>query len=195
MGLGHCCRGSSTKTRRELAKESRFRRARGWGGEGRGGLGSGGVEAAPAALLRAPWEVDLLPGQGCGMGGSRRAARSEEAPQPLEAQKLGARRVPGTETGHLPLCKGVSSPVLTHFPRLKGRRGGCGSGRGGGGVYFRKPRCQAHAPRSGARADALHLGYRRLWQREPRGGQGARPRRAPCCLPVALSGLPLCGCG
>lgn len=59
------------------------------------------MEAAPAALPRAPWEVGLFPGQGCWMGGSRRAARPEEVPQPLESQRLGAQGVLSAENRHL----------------------------------------------------------------------------------------------
>lgn len=43
----------------------------------------------------------FVPGAGCWMGGSRSAARSEEAPQSPEAQRVGARGVPGAEKGHL----------------------------------------------------------------------------------------------
>lgn len=88
--------------------------------------GWAGVEATPAALLRAPREVRLFPGQRCWTGGSRRAARSEEAPRPREAQSLGAREVPVTENGHLPFCKGGFFPRPHHFPRPKGRQGGPG---------------------------------------------------------------------
>lgn len=87
--------------------------------------GWAGVEAAPAAL-RAPREVRLFPGQRCWTGGSRRAARSEEAPRPREAQSLGAREVPVTENGYLPFCKGGFFPRPHHFPRPKGRQDGPG---------------------------------------------------------------------
>lgn len=40
------------------------------------------------------------------MSGSRRAARSEEAPHPLEARRLQARGVPGAENGHSPFVRG-----------------------------------------------------------------------------------------
>ena len=68
----------------------------GWAGVGWGGGGS----RCPSAC--APGGA-FVPGAAVWTGGSRRAARSEEAPRPRETQSLGARGVPGTRKRASPL--------------------------------------------------------------------------------------------
>lgn len=85
VGLGYCCRGSLAKIRQELDTECGFRRERGWEG-----VGGGEWEVAPAALLRAPWEVCLLPAQGCWIDGSRPAALPEDAAHHRGTETWGA---------------------------------------------------------------------------------------------------------
>lgn len=115
VGLGHCCTRSSAKIRRELAAESGLLRAR-----GRGGLGRGGAETAPAAVVRAPWEVRLFPVPRTGVLDRReqtcRAFRgSARATGGSETWGAGCVWVPSTKNGHLSFCERVSSLVLTYF--------------------------------------------------------------------------------
>lgn len=182
--------GSRTRLRGILCRDEagaatvcRFR-----GGES--GVGWGGVEAAPAALWRAPWEVGLLP-PGPGMMDGWEQTPSKEAPQPLEAQIPGTGGVPSAKKKKraFPLCKGVSSPHLTHFPRSQGRQCGSGSGWGGGSVYFRKPSCQPCTPLLLGQGACLPFTWYRarcVWQQEQRGGQV----RAPGARPVAHTERP-----
>lgn len=62
------------------------------------------------------------------MGGSRSAARSEEAPQSPEAQRLGVRGVPGAEKGHLLSVKRLLSASKPTFVGSMDVRVGLGQG-------------------------------------------------------------------
>ena len=187
MGVGQCYRASSAQIRRELAPESRFRRAR-----GRGGLGWAGVEAAPAALLRAPREVRLFPGQRCGRAGADvpRVQRKRRGQGRLRASGRG--ESPALKTGISPSVKGASSLVLTTFLGPRDTRVDLGEGGVVAAFISGSPVVRHAHPllRQGSCPSPrlpLSLAARTSWR--PRcSNPGALP---PWCLRLAA----LCRCG
>lgn len=178
MGLGQCHQAP------RQSEGGSWVRMPGPGGREAGRGGRRWVEAAPAASC-GRLGGGFVPGQGCGVDGTRRARVQRKC---CHHPRLtdGTRGVPALQR-RLPFSKVFARPnPLSWAP---GTLGWVRARAGWGWRVFQEAPCHVRTP-APSRGYCPSSRVSPSLAREPRGGQSARARRVPSRLPVAGDRLP-----